>query len=173
MQNQVVDFKEKIESLVAQWKFSGVPSRATLEEIGTKLLAERRAKRSTGLWNSPPLMITATLDDGLGQGLMIIHQFAEAVGMRIRPLGLIQSVDHIIADCKKMEPDFLGLTILQFDSEEDLTTIACNLPQKTRIICGGPVFQADLDLAERCGVHYVARHVGVFLEILLMHSKNC
>lgn len=166
------DFRRKVESLAAQWQQSGLPSRAVVEEKSKELSSQRTLNGGRGLWEAPPLMVTATLDDGLGQGLMIIQQFAEAVGMRILPLGLMQSPEHIISVCQKEKPDFLGLTILQFDTEEELTAIARAVPSSTRLICGGPVFNADSDLAGRSGVHFVARHVGVFLRIVLTLSEN-
>lgn len=169
---QSVDVREEIERLLAQWRRSGLPSHAALNQVAARLQSSLQRHGGKGLWNAPPLMATATLDDGLGQGLMVIHQFAEAVGMRIRPLGLLRSVEHIISDCHNEVPDFLGLTVLQFDSQADLAVIARNMPPKTRMICGGPVFQADPDFAGRCGVHYVARDVSAFLDILLRHSKT-
>lgn len=165
-------FRNRVESLKTQWEASGLPSRAVLDAAAEELLSLRLECRSPGLWDVPPLMITATIDDGLGQGLTIIHRFAEAVGMKIRSLGLLQSPEHIISVCRKEKPDFVGLTVLQFDSEEALTTIAAGMPRNSRLICGGPVFNADPEFAERCGVHFVARHVGVFLDTLLTLSQK-
>lgn len=162
--------RTRVTSLVADWKSNGVPSRAVLEKTAEELLTLREAQNGVGLWKSPPLMATATIDDGLGQGLMIIHKYAEAVGIRLLPLGLMQAVDTILSRCREEKPDYLGMTILQFDSEEELSLITGGLPHETKVICGGPVFISDSDFARRCGVHFVARHVGVFLEILLTLS---
>ncbi len=166
------EFRKKIQSLIADWKAEGLPSRSALEAAGSELLQTRTLSGLPGLWAQPPLMATATIDDGLGQGLSVIQRFAEAVGVRIRPLGLMQTAASIIADCHKVKPEFLGLTVLQFDSEEVLRQIVHGVPSQTRLICGGPVFNADPDLAERCGVHFVARHVGAFLELLLALSQK-
>ena len=46
--------------------------------IGSCSLCEQLGTQ--GLWASPPLMLTATLDDGLGQGLAVIEKFAKAIG---------------------------------------------------------------------------------------------
>jgi len=172
MDIQIAQFRKEVEALAASWTRSGLPSREALEAAAGELQRQKKTAGGKGLWEVAPLMITATLDDGLGQGLMIIHQFAEAVGVRIRPLGLMQTPEHIITVCKDEAPDFLGLTILQFDTEEDLTVIAHGVPEKTLLICGGPVFNADPDFAERCGVHFAAKHVGRFLEILLNLSRS-
>ena len=55
------------------------------------------------MWNIPPLMITATLDDGLGYGLEVIRMFSEAAGLEIIELGLLVTPEKIIAACKKKQ----------------------------------------------------------------------
>jgi len=127
---------------------------------------------ASGLWNNPPLMITATLDDGLGQGLGVIRMFSETAGLEIIDLGLLVAPEKIIAACKKNNPDLLGLTVLQFDSEEDILMISKNLPSKTKIIAGGPVFTADPEFAQRTGIHFVAKNVGYFIRFLLRFHKK-
>jgi len=112
-------------------------------------------------------MITATLDDGLGQGLEIIRMFSEAAGLEIIELGLLVTPEKIITACKKNKPDLLGLTVLQFDSEEDILMLSRNLTPKTKIIAGGPVFTADREFARRAGIHFVARNVAYFIRFLL------
>ena len=119
------------------------------------------------MWDNPLLMITATLDDGLGQGLEIIRLFSETAGIEIIDLGLLVTPEKIIAECKKNNPDLLGLTVLQFDSEEDILMISRNLPSKTKIIAGGPVFSADHGFARRTGIHFAAKNVAYFIRFLL------
>jgi methanogenic corrinoid protein MtbC1 len=121
----------------------------------------------SGLWDIPPLIITATLDDGLGQGLEVIHMFSETAGLEIIELGLLVTPKKIITACKINEPDLLGLTVLQFDSEEDILQISKNLPSKTKIIAGGPVFAADPGFARRAGIHFTAKNVASFIRFLL------
>ena len=125
------------------------------------------AHKIGGLWIKPPLMATATVDDGFGQGLAIIHKFAEAVGLSVHPIGLMQKPDVIIDVCRSFCPAILGLTILQFDSEETIAYIAGHLPAETILIAGGPVFAAEPDFADRAGIHVVAAHAGDFLEYLI------
>ena len=125
----------------------------------------------SGLWDTPPLMITATLDDGLGQALEIIRMFSETAGIKIIDLGLLVTPEKIITACKKNNPDLLGLTVLQFDSEKDILMISKNLPQKTKIIAGGPVFMADRGFARRTGIHFVAKNVAHFIRFLLEFEK--
>jgi methanogenic corrinoid protein MtbC1 len=126
----------------------------------------------SGLWGNPPLMITATLDDGLGQGLEIIRMFSETAGIEIIDLGLLVTADKIITACKKNNPDLLGLTVLQFDSEKDILMISKNLPSKTKIIAGGPVFTADPGFARRAGIHFTAKNVAYFIRFLLQFEKK-
>jgi hypothetical protein len=66
-----------------------------------------------------------------------------------------------------LHPDFLGMTVLQFDTEDDLILITGNLPSKTRVIAGGPVFSADPELAGRTGVHFVAKNAADFISFML------
>jgi len=56
----------------------------------------------SGLWDIPPLMITATLDDGLGHGLEVIRMFSETAGLEIIELGLLVKPEKIITACKKI-----------------------------------------------------------------------
>jgi len=144
-----------------------LPSRSGLEKAAGELREWKVKTSASGLWDIPPLMITATLDDGLGQGLGVIRMFSETAGLEIIDLGLLVAPEKIITECKKNNPDLLGLTVLQFDSEEDILKISKNLPSKTKIIAGGPVFTADPEFAQRTGVHLVAKNVAYFIRFLL------
>lgn len=161
-----------IRSLVARWRQEGLPGYDALaaEAQALTTLGERPDTRP--LWKAPPLLLTATLDDVLGQGLAVIHLYADAVGLRRRHLGLTISADAIIEACRAERPALLGMTVLQFDSEEDLARIRLEIPRSTRMVCGGPLFKADPDLTERCGIDFVARDLGSFLEYLLDHRES-
>jgi len=165
-----IKFRKRLTNLLDYWKKTGFPSRAELMSTGKELLKWKTQNQIKGIWEKSPLMVTATKDDGLGQGLQVIHLYAEVAGIRIKSLGLLQTPQQIIETCREVQPDFLGLTVLQFDSEEDLTAICTNLPPETRVVAGGPIFKADPDLAHRAGVHYAAKNVAAFLEYLL-HYK--
>ena len=91
-----------------------------LEQAAGDLCEWKKKTGASGLWKNPPMMITATLDDGLGQGLEIIRLFSETAGIKIIDLGLLVTPEKIITACKKNNPDLLGLTVLQFDSEKDI-----------------------------------------------------
>jgi len=98
--------------------------------------------------------------------------FSETAGLEIIDLGLLVAPEKIIAACKKNNPDLLGLTVLQFDSEEDILLISKNLPSKTKIIAGGPVFTADPEFARRTGVHFTAKNAAYFIRFLLWFHKK-
>jgi methanogenic corrinoid protein MtbC1 len=149
-----------------------LPSRSGLEKAAGELREWKVKTGNSGLWDKPPLMITATLDDGLGQGLEIIRMFSETAGIEIIDLGLLVTPEKIIAECKENNPDLLGLTVLQFDSEEDILMIRRNLPSKTKIIAGGPVFTADPGFARRTGIHFTAKNVAYFIRFLLQFEAK-
>ena len=149
------------------WTAQRGASRQDLDSAADELVRWKAIHRVGGLWPRRPLMLTATLDDGIGQGLQIIHRYADILGMDILPLGLLQTPEAITAACRKHEPDFLGLTILQLDSDDDLCQVGHSLPSKTMLIAGGPVFKFDPEMAERCKVGYVAGDASCFIEFLL------
>jgi len=163
-------FRQVVQHFVHNWNAHGLPSGSALLKVADELEQQRITLHSAGLWTVPPVLVTATIDDGIGQGISIIGRFARAVGIDVKPLGLMQSVDAIVETCRRIQPEFLGLTVLQFDSEPIVAEIARRIPEKTRLICGGPVFWADPDFARRSGVHVAVRHVGGFLELLLQES---
>jgi methylmalonyl-CoA mutase cobalamin-binding subunit len=160
-------FREAVSSLANQWLATGLPSREGIDAAARKLERLRDRSGVKGIWEDPPFMLTATLDDGLGQGLAVIEKMAAAIGMRLISLGLMQTPETIISACRRCQPDFLGLTILQFDTEDDLTFIADNLPGNTRIVAGGPVFAGDPDFAGRTGTHFAAKNAAAFLRFML------
>ena len=164
--------REKLEGLSRKWQSKGLPSRSGLEKAAGDLREWKVKTAGSGLWNIPPLMITATLDDGLGHGLEVIRMFSEAAGLDIIELGLLVTPEKIITACKKNKPDLLGLTVLQFDSEENILMISRNLPSKTKIIAGGPVFTADRGFARRTGIHFAAKNVAYFIRFLLQFKRG-
>lgn len=160
-----------VRQLIRTWAVEGLPSGNDLMLVAETLENQRRNHHCPGFWPISRLMATATIDDGIGQGIRTIERFGRAIGLEMKPLGLMQSVDAITEACRKLQPDFLGLTVLQFDSEPMVAEIAGRKPPQTILICGGPVFMADPQFAERAGVDHVAKNVASFLEILLNLSE--
>lgn len=158
---------KRIEEVLTVWTQTGVPARASLHEIADSLLTWRKEEGIRGLWESPPLMLGATLDDGWGHGIQLILKFADAMGISTRFLGVLQPWEKIVADCRVHSPHFLGLTVLQLDTEEDLTALRNHLPVNVKIIAGGPVFNMDPELAERVRIDFVAKDAGDFMRLML------
>jgi methylmalonyl-CoA mutase cobalamin-binding subunit len=156
-----------IRQQTARWREAGLPGHDGLIQAAAAIAALRAAPGTRPLWRRPPLMLTATLDDALGQGLAVIHRFADAVGLRRHHLGLALSPEVVIDACRAQRPSLLGMTVLQFDTQTDLACIRRRIPAGTRMVCGGPIFKADAHLAARCGIDFVAAHAGAFLDYLL------
>lgn len=161
------EYRLAVSRLADGWLADGLPSHAQLYVAADELDRLRRRLGIDGLWATAPTMVTATLDDALGQGLAIIERFSRSIGIRLYALGLMPSPDAIVRTCRRYRPTFLGLTVLQFDSEDDLSVIARQLPARTRIVAGGPVFAGDPDFARRTGVHFAAKNVAALLKFMV------
>ena len=165
--------RTKINSLVSDWEASGLPGRTTLHEIADDLLAWRSDHNVAGLWQTPPCMMGATLDDAWGLGIELILKYAGVLGMETRYLGVLLTWQELVAACRSFRPDYLGLTLLQLDSEDDVIALRKQLPAEVKIIAGGPVFKLDADLQERAGIDVVAKDLTVFLRFLLEPALSC
>lgn len=154
--------------LLATWRREGLPSWTQAYQSGQALLGWKTEQQIGCLWERPPQLVTATLDDSIGQGLKMIHLFSEVAGVVVRPLGLMQSSEHIITACHNYEPDMLGLTVLQLDTVEMLDHIAENIPDETHVLVGGPAFKlmpaAQLERKPYHVIHDVAAYVELLLE---------
>ena len=130
-----------LDEFVTSWQNDPTISWTHIYTVGEKLLAWKTQQNIVGLWRHPPKMITATMDDAIGQGLKMIHLFSRVAGVEIIPLGLMQSKEAIIEACKNQHSDFLGMTILQFDTEEELNAIIQQIPERMEVLVGGPIFK--------------------------------
>jgi hypothetical protein len=167
MEKQQTDLRRKFQELLSKWQTEGLPARNGYAEAAKEIISWKKKNGIGGLWAVSPILVTATIDDGWGHGLRLIEMWAEAAGMKIHSLGLMKTSGEIIEACRRLHPDFFGMTVLQFDSEETISEVAKGLPEKTRLIAGGPVFHADPELAKRTGIHMVAKHAADFLSYLL------
>lgn len=165
-------FCQKLRALCDEWKESGTPSREKLMVMVEALEQWKSQGGITGLWSDPPLLLTTTLDDGLGQGIEIINCYAKMMGFQVMFLGLMKSPDAIIDACRREKPAMLGVTVLQMDSEDALAYIGRNLPPKAVLIAGGAAFQYDRQMAARCGVTYVAKNVVDFIGYTLKQRRQ-
>ena len=163
-------FKIKLQALVDHWQDSGLPGRQTLMDTAQDLMQWKSFQSVNGLWPSPPVFLTATLDDAWGHGLELIETYAEVMGLTVISLGLEKTAAEIITGANDHNPDYLGMTVLQFDSEEELIEISRHIPERTKVIAGGPIFKSDPDIARRTGVHFTAKDVTAFVQYFL---SNC
>jgi len=130
-----------ISEFVNTWQNDPTTSWTQIYTIGETLLEWKTQNNINGLWDITPIMMTATIDDAIGQGLKMIHLFSCLAGIDIISLGLMQSKETIIERCQKQHADFLGMTILQFDTESVLNTIIPKIPEKMCVLVGGPIFK--------------------------------
>ena len=165
-------FFEQLEELCRTWVHNGLPSREQIRNRAEALSDWKEDHQINGLWLHRPTLITATIDDGIGQGIEIINLYGRLLGCEVIPLGLMQKPATIVQRCRQHRPRYLGLTVLQLDSEEDLTEIVAELPPETKLIAGGPAFKYDPEMASRCGVHFVAANVAYFIEFMLNEARR-
>lgn len=170
MEKAMSTLTKRLEQLTREWIEKGIPSRDQIVRCARELIRWKEENDHQGLWAVPPRLITATLDDGIGQGIEIIQLFAEVLGMRVIALGLVQSADKIVAACRQHHPEYVGLTVLQLDSEEELAQVGRALPAGSCLVAGGPAFRYDEELASRCGVHFVAPNVAYFINFMLKRA---
>lgn len=163
--------RDRLTDLLQQWSRRGKQSREDYFSMARELEALRRQSEWGGLWPQPPSMITATLDDGWGHGLDIIEALAASVGVAVHSLGVLQAPATIVQACRERQPDLLGLTVLQFDSDDALIHITRSLPPGTTLIAGGAAYRFDPEFAERTGTHAVARDGIAFLRFLLDYQS--
>lgn len=167
MTENTANFRADFAHAVQELQTGGKPSREALMTAARSLSEKRIQSHSRGLWQSPPRMALATLDDGWGHGLEVIRAWAEAAGMEVRHLGLMIPPEDVINACREWRPNVLGMTVLQFDTEEAMRQIRRGIPPSTQIVAGGPLFRADPELAERAGIDGVAADAAAFGEFLL------
>ncbi len=163
--------RSKIHEVLKILRQTSHPSRTLFMDEARNLLEWKNIHGISGLWDQPPLMLTATLDDGWGHGLEVIRLYADAAGVRVHHLGLLCTPEFIIRECLQYRPDILGMTVLQFDTEEAVAMIRQNIPEKTRIVAGGPLFRADPEFAQRAGIDVTAKDAVEFMEYLLGRHK--
>ena len=141
-----------------------------MHETADALVQWRSEKHVPGLWPNPPRMLGATLDDAWGMGIELILKYARVLGVETRFLGTLLSWSEIAAACQENLPDYLGLTVLQVDSEEDLIALRTHTPAAVKIIAGGPAFIVDAELQQRVGIDVVAKDLPAFLRFFIQRS---
>ena len=161
-----VEFRKRLSDYIQKSALTPA-TRESYLNAAQELTAWKLRHNCIGLWHIPPLMVTATIDDGWGHGLEIIEKLAAVAGITVHPLGLLQPPEKIISTCRQLNPALLGLTVLQFDSDDSVAEIVRGLPSATRLLAGGAAYQYDPDFAARTGTHVVIKNGASFLEYLL------
>ena len=164
--------RDDVRDLLQKWRLKGKPTREDYLAGARALETLRRQAPNRRLWPKPPLMITATLDDGWGHGLEVIEALAAAVGIAVHPLGVLQRPAAVLKACRERPADLLGLTVLQFDSDNTLLEITRGLPPETTLIAGGAAFMHDPEFAARTGTLHVARDGAAFMKFLLTFNPG-
>lgn len=165
--------RHKLSGILDEWQVCDFPSRYEIEASAHELLDWKQANGIISLWDRRVTMLTATLDDALGQGIKIIEMFAEIAGIEVTPLGILQSPDTIIASCTELRPSFLGLTVLRTYAYDDLLHIGKSIPATVKLIVGGgPFLQTETELIEKAGVDFIARDITSFLDFLLAFQPD-
>ncbi len=162
-------FRNLVWEWIQRWDAGPAPSREDYFQAATALT---HARGTGGIWDASPSMVTATVDDGLGHGLDVIEGLAFGVGVRIHRLGLLETAERIVDACIQRQPDLLGLTVLQFDSDTDVARVAAAIPQRTTLVAGGASYRYDPDFAERTGTPVVAHNGVEFLKFLLAYTPQ-
>lgn len=161
------NLKTKVRSVLADLSGVSRPSRQQLVESAAEIREWRLSRGTESAWPFPVRLATATIDDGFGHGIALIGQWADALGATVIPLGLLLSPEAIIKGCTEHRPHLLGITVLQFDTEEAVRKIHDGIAPTVRIIAGGPLFNADPEMAERAGIDAVFRDAPAFAAYLL------
>jgi methylmalonyl-CoA mutase cobalamin-binding subunit len=157
----------RLQELLGKWQAEGLPARATLDETARALLSWRHERGIDGLWKRPPRMLGATMDDGWGHGIQLILRYAAAMGVETGFIGLLKTWEQIVPACEAFKADYLGLTVLQFDTLTPLIELRHHLPRSIKIIAGGPVFRIDPQFQEQAGIDHVAPDAAGFIRLLL------
>ena len=162
------ELRARLEALLADCREHGEPPRATLRASLSDILVFRERHGLSGLWGaSPPLLLTATLDDGFGHGIETAALCARACGMETRSAGLLAAPEAIAAAARETGAALCAVTVLRTDSEEALARLASLLPPACPLVAGGPAIRHDPALAARAGVRHPAATVTDLLALLL------
>ena len=132
-------FRSELRKLAECWDIKCPPRWTMLKTL--EELAEKRIKLSIKtVLDRESLILTATIDDGWGLGLELIHKACDVLGLPYRFLGLLLTPEEIIDACGEVQPNFLGLTILHDSSKNTLHRIVSEVPEDTIVFIGGSNF---------------------------------
>ena len=87
MNTESTELRKRSGRISRKWISDGLLSRQVLESTAEALTQWNRDRQVSGVWPNRPLMVTATIDDGIGQGIQIIECYAKVMGLRVQHLG--------------------------------------------------------------------------------------
>lgn len=131
-------FLEALEKNIKKWESEGVPPRWTLIKELNELA---QLRKSLGVSLTPFRLVTATLDDGWGLGLEIIHNACNVLGISYTFMGLLKTPEEIAQLCESEKPDAVGVTVIQEETLDTLFRLRSLLSPKIKIFAGGPAIK--------------------------------
>ncbi len=136
-------FVKEIRTVLDSWREKKPPRWSMLKKLEELTEARKRAGIETILSDNVSTIYTATIDDGWGMGIDVIHKACDVIGLRYKFLGLLVKVDELVNVCNQDIPDFLGLTVIHESSFDDVLYIASKIHEKTTLLVGGGALKTE------------------------------
>ncbi len=135
-------FLDMLEERLRRWRAQGLPPRWSLLQELQELVALR-----SSLGVRHPLgrflhLLTATLDDGWGMGIDMIHHACGVLGLSYRFVGLAKTPEEVVLHCRGERPDVVALTVLLDDTVAMVKHLRAILPGSIPLFVGGPASEA-------------------------------
>ncbi len=130
-------FIDNLQDVLNSWRREKPPRWSMLKKLDELIERRKKAGVETLLKGGVLTIYTATIDDGWGMGIDVIHKACDVIGLKYRFLGLLVEPDDVIGICNRDGPDFLGLTVIHESSVDDIFYIASKIPEKTTVLVGG------------------------------------
>ncbi|MEJ5299511.1 MAG: cobalamin-dependent protein [Thermodesulforhabdaceae bacterium] len=159
-------FLEAVREKLEIWEKSGIPPRWSLLEELKKLQSLRISLGLSSICENPPRLITATLDDGWGLGIEVIHMACNALGIPYNFLGLMKTPEEIVDACASDPPDIVGVTVIQEDSAEELLRLRRLLQPNILILAGGPGLKDPAEISHENNL-IIVKNVSHFIRMII------
>ncbi len=155
--------------MLSFWQKKGLPPRWSLLQELKNLASLRLSMNISHVLPKRVSIVTATIDDGWGMGLEIIHLACDVLGIEYKFIGLMRKPEEILGHLLKEQPRFLGITLLQEDSIPLLQYIHDSTPEDLLILAGGPAFKNGLKEETMERLRIIA-NVKEFIEFMIGNS---
>lgn len=171
MKGTLNDFIASVRKKLESWEKSGIPPRWTLLEELKELQNLRVSLGLDSVMENPPRLLTATLDDGWGLGLDVIHLACDALGIPYTFIGLMKTPEEIMATCVSNPPDAVGISVIQEDSVEKLLHLRRLLPRNIPIFAGGPGLKDRIEVPSEEKL-VIVKNVAHFMKLILENKLS-